>query len=770
MNELRPDRPARQNPLSTKLTAAALFLLPILVVPSAVVPVEFTKVLLAAVFVLASLALFFHGVLVRRTFVLSWNTMLVSLYALPLAYLVSAAFSSQPTLSFFGLQFETGTFGFMVLGVLLAHVIVLNLRDKTSVFSSLTAFLVGGWVLLLFQVVQVVLGAPLPFFLNPTDSLAGRWSDFGLLVGLLGSLALLAKTALALPRVHSLLLTGTVLLALAFLALVQSTEVWTLFVLSAGSILVFALVQRYFGKGDSAQGSALLPGIALVVGLFFLTVGGGVASALQNSFGINAFDVRPSFQATTAVLGDVYEKSPLVGSGPNTFAAQWLLYRAPDVVQTPFWNLSFSSGVSAILTAVATGGLVVALAWLVVIVTSVYTILRALFFVEAHSKQTYILTMVTGIGVLYLMAAHLLAVPGVGVSLLLFAFIGLFIASLNDTRFLKGISVNLTETPRLGFAAVLVGLVGMVIVIGGVGLASVKYAGAIFHNQATLAANRGDFDAGYALLNRAFTLDPQDRYFRTGTLMSLAELNALIAGGESGEGAQEQFRRNLTDALSASGEALARDPKNVLNYTTRALVYATVVPFEITGAYENAVAVYSEARALNPLDPEIDLQIAQMEVAREEFALAEEALTAALAKKADYTPAILLRAQMALNAGNLDEAITSVKNAVYFEPDNEVLLYQLGILSLQDGNYTEAAAAFELALEENDSFANARFFLAQAYAFLERFSDAALLVERLAVENPENELVSTYAEALRRNENPFEETPVELEDADEVIE
>lgn len=770
MNELRTEQKSHQRTLATTLTMAAMFLLPIVVVPSAVVPFELSKTLMALVFVLVSFALFFHGALTRRTLTLTGNTLLGAVYLLPVAYLVSAAFSSQPSLSFFGAQFEPETFGFVFLGALVTHAVVLNLREKTSVFSALIAFLVGGWVLLVFQVVQVLFSGPLPIFTEPTSNLLGTWSDFGLMAGLLGVLALLSHTTLSLPRVHGLLLSGTVLLSLIFLILVQSTETWTLVVLSSGAIAVFALVQRYFGKGDGHRVSLVLPGVSVIVAIAFLLVGGGIASSAQQLFGIDSFEVRPSLQATAGILSDVYETSPLVGSGPNTFAAQWLLHRAPDVVQTPFWNLAFVAGSSAVTTAGAVGGLVVALAWLAVLAITVVSVVRALFFVEAHSKQTYILTSVTGVGVLYLLAAHLIATPGTALSLTLFLFLGLFIASLNDTRFLATHVISLSDAPRRGFSVVLVGLLVLGVVGGGLVIGGRQYVSLTFHNQAVEAANRGDFEAGYRLLDRAVSVYPSDRYFRTATLMNLAELNALIRGTESDEAAQERFRTLLTSALASSAEALRRDPQNFTNLTTRALVYATVVPLEISGAYENALAVYNEARAVNPLDPEIDLQIAQMEVAREEFALATQALDSALAKKADYTPAILLRAQMALDSGNLDEAITAVKNAVFFEPTNEVLLYQLGILSLQADTYDEAAAAFELALRENDSFANARFFLAQAYAFLGQYNDAAPLMRRLEQENPDNALVREYAEKLEQGENPFTETPVELEEDTEVIE
>lgn len=770
MNELRTEQKSSPRTLATTLTMAVLFLLPIVVVPSSVVPFELSKTLVALVFVFVSFALFFHGALTRRTLTFSGNTLLGVVYLLPAAYLVSAAFSSQPALSFFGAQFEAETFGFVLLGTLVTHAVVVNLREKASVFSALIAFLVGGWVLLVFQVVQVLFSGPFPIFTEPTSNLLGTWSDFGLMAGLLGVLALLSHTTLSLPRLHALMLSGTVLLSLAFLVLVQSPETWTLFALSSGSIAVFALVQRYFGKGDAHRVSLLLPSVSVIVALAFLTLGGGVASSAQQLFGIDSFEVRPSLQATGGILTEVYETSPLVGSGPNTFAAQWLLHRSPDVVQTPFWNLAFTTGSSAVTTAGAVGGLVVVLAWLLVLLVTVYAVARALFVVEAHSKQTYVLTSVTGVGVLYLLAAHLIATPGAALSLSFFLFLGLFVASLNDTRFLTTHTLALADAPRRGFSVVLVGLLVLGVVGAGLVIAGRQYVSLTLHNQAVEAANRGDFEAGYALLNRAVALNPSDRYFRTATLMNLAELNALIRGTESDEAAQERFRTLLTSALSASAEALQRDPKNFTNLTTRALVYATVVPLEISGAYENALAVYNEARAVNPLDPEIDLQIAQMEVARDENVLAAQALDAALAKKADYTPAILLRAQMALDSGNLDEAITAVKNAVFFEPTNEVLLYQLGILSLQAGTYDEAAAAFELALRENDSFANARFFLAQAYAFLEQYPDAALLMRRLEQENPENELVREYAEILEQNENPFNETPVELEEDTEVIE
>lgn len=750
--------------------STVILLLPIFFLPIPEAGLQFTKTMLAITgtviaFVAYGIASLKNG---RIAFVTS--PLVTSLYLLTIGYLASSVFSSQPSFSFGGYQLGADTFWYIAAMLVFTHLTASVFQQKSRIFNALVLFLVAGWLVLLFQVVQVAFGAPFPLFGDAGVGLVGRWSDFVLFAGLMAGLVLLALEMLPLPKLHYTLLLATYAVLIVFLAASNSLLAWIIFGAVSLGITVLSLARRYFfDTSEESRIGFAASLVGLILALFFVFFGSSLAVSLQQVFGVNAFDVRPSIGATLDIMRSVYTGNPLVGTGPNTFADAWLLHRDPSVVQTPFWNVIFSTGSGTILSSIAVGGIVLFLGWLFFLLAFLYTLIRALLLVDFTERRSYVLTMLTAFGAAYLFTIHLFAVPSQALTTLLFLFVGLFVASLSGTPLVRNREVLLKKTPRLGFVLVLVGLVAIILAVGGEYVAAKKYASTIFHNRAIAQANSGDLSRALTLVKQATALDPQDRYFRTATLIDIQNVNQIISTGKSDADTQTAFQNAVVAAISDSGQALAVRP-SYENLFTRALVYATVVPLNVNGAAENGLTAFAEAQKKNPSGPEADLRIAQIHAARQEFDEARASIEAALQKKADYTDAILLRAQIELSQGNLDEAITAVKNAIYFEPNNSVLLYQLGILSLQDKSFDDAALALELSLKQSPDFANAMFFLSQAYASLGRLDEAMSMMDSVAALNQDNELVKGYQEAFKRGENPFEVVPVPPEDDTGVIE
>ncbi len=747
-----------------------LFLLPLVFFPSVLAPFQFTKTALAIILTAGAFILFIAASLKRGGVSFAWSPLILSLYILLLGYGIGTLLSSDSTLSFAGYQFETDTFVFIAAGVIVAHLAASVMRPTARLFTALATFAVATWLVFVFQVAQVLFGFSLPGF-EYGITLLGRWYDLAMFAGLVGGVSLLTLEFLPLPRVLSAVFILTYGVSLFIMALSRVQEVWLLFGITSLAVLVFALFRQYFSKSHTERSPSMVVAIiGFVAACYFFFFGAGVSTALQQAAGLNLFDVRPAFSSTVDVLRSVYATNALVGSGPNTFGVDWLLYRSAEIAQTPFWNVSFTVGSGTIISSVAVGGLVMLFVWAFFILMLGYTAVRALFEVTFAERRASVLTILAAFGAVYLAVLHIIVAPSQSLTVLMFVFVGLFAASLHGTSLTKEVTLVFKKSPRLGFVFVLVGLASIAGTLGSIFNVGVTYAAALSHNQAILTANSGDLAAATTEIARAIALDPEDRYYRTATLINMAEINQLIASGKNDTDTQTQFQNALARAVEYSGLAIA-ERSSYENLLTRALVYASVVPLGIEGAFENAETVFAEAKKKNPYDPEPDFNLARMHAIRGELDEAREAITASLAKKADYTNAILLRAQIELDEGNLDEAINAVKNAIYFEPNNSILLYQLGIMLLQDRSYEEAAAAFELALQIESDFANAQFFLSQAYASLGRLDDAEVLMAKLLEENPDNLTVREYRAAFARGENPFVEVPVAPEaDTEAVVE
>ena len=118
---------------------------------------------------------------------------------------------------------------------------------------------------------------------------------------------------------------------------------------------------------EEGRRSLVLPLALLAISLFFL-IGGTLGGALANALHINVLNVRPSWQSTFDVAQKVYTKTPVFGSGPGTFGAEWLKYRDASLNSTAFWNVDFTSGIGFIPTSLVTTGIVGAVAWIGLIV------------------------------------------------------------------------------------------------------------------------------------------------------------------------------------------------------------------------------------------------------------------------------------------------------------------------------------------------------------------------------------------------------------------
>lgn len=757
--------------METILLSALIFLIPVLLIPSNVAPFAFTKVTLAVLIAVALLTTFVVRTMRAGSLTVSWSWLSGALLLLPLTYLISAFFSAHRALSFFGYQLETDTFGFVVLGSTLALLIPLVITTRARIVPILVAFLCAGWVVLLFQLIQLFLGTPFPsaILADPSVNLVGSWSDLGIFAGLLSIFALLVVETVPLSVRDRILVIATLVASLVVVVLGALPEVWYVMALTAFALLVYALSQRYFVKSARAAQSGIFSAAVLVVALFFIIMGGGVTTAAQSALHIQAIGVRPSLSGTISVLSHVYQGSPIVGSGPNTFQTEWLKYRPIAVLNSPFWNVNFSAGSGLVPTAVAVGGIVVGLGWLAFLAALMYTLARALISSRSDDRLSFI-TVIPAVGSLYLAVMLLLSSPGSAMTLLFFIFVGLFVASLRDTPHLKTYTIHFAEAPRVGFAVVLVSLLIAIVGLGALYGTGRMYMSAIYYGKALVAGNTGKLADAGAAIKRAVALAPQDQYYRTATAIDLARLNEIVSGTNADAAAQTAFRDTLASAITNSGAALALDRLRFENWLARAQVYALVVPLKIDGASDNARAALEEARKVGPTSPDVDYRLAQIEAVEGNTKAAEELVMKVLAVKPDYTNAIMLLAQLEIQDGDLGKAIESVKAAVYFEPQNATLLYQLGILLIEAKNYTDAATVFEEALKVDSNFANAKFFLAEAYAFMNRYDDASAIMAALAKDNPGNDTVEAYLTALKAGKNPFKTTTAPVEKATPTIE
>lgn len=781
--------------------AAIAIIIPFIIIPLGSVPFTFTKTVLIALGTVVALILYILTRLRRGSIIVPPLGIIGALWLVPLSLLLASLFSgSSAAHAFFGNQFEATTLGFVLGGVVLATVAALTLRRKEQLTHFSNMALIGFGVALIAQLLLLftslgwfaALGIVLPAGANIIGGLSDLAIFFG--AGVIGLLIGVQNDTFSnrAYRYVYVLLAG----ALFFLAIINSTLVWAAMGIFALALFMRSMLRQGGGVSEDVEGvraiyssdemhqasvdmtqakgresskSLVLSLVVLTLSLIFLVGGNSVGQVLSQTFGTDQVTVRPSWDATLEVTQAIYAENFLFGTGPQTFGQAWLENKPDQVNNSVFWNVDFSAGIGYIPTMAATTGFVGLLAWVIFFGAFLFLGFRALISSRSN-KELFTLSLSTFVIAGYLWVMSVLTV--LSPALLIFAFLatGVFVGTL---RFTSGGTrewgIFFARSPRIGFVLVFGLTLTLLASIASMYFVGERYLASLSYNAATQAAQAGDLNKAQQELGRAITLAPSDQHYRLAAVLGQNEMIQILNDDSlPQEEASQRFQAALGQSVDSALRATQLNENNYQNWITLGDVYQTVVPIGVEGAYDNAVAAYEEARALNPNSPRILLINARLEIANDNVDTARELLNEAISMKQDYVDAIFLLSQLEVQAGNTTEALQSAEAAAFFQQNNVNILFQVALLRQATGNIDGAVAVLERIRTLNPGFANARYILAALYAQAGEFDASIAEIVALSELSEENrEALADDLEALQAGENPFpasvleDSTPVE---------
>lgn len=746
-------------------------------IPASSVSLLGTKTTALFIGVLLTFIAFVVARLMRGSIVVPPLTLLGALWLVPLAYLLSTLFSgANPVFSFFGTEFEIDTLGFVLLLAMLATLAALVLRrskDYQRIYVLLGA---GVGIALLVQIGFIVSAKLFPGSVSPVENLVGALSDIGMLSALGLALALLALRFFSFKALSKLVIWVGIIFALFLLAVVNSPLSSILTGIVALGLFIEGLLKKRAPADDSEldgvatpspdgdtdvapAGSGILvaPIIVLLVSVFLIIGGSVVANALSGMTGINALDVRPSWQSTFDIGSHTYASSPLFGSGPGTFGEQWLEFRDRTLNDTIFWNIDFQSGIGYIPTSFVTTGAVGVIAWLAFIGFFLFVGLRTLLF--RLPKETFLkfVSVSSFTGSAFVLALAFFAVPGPVVLALGFLMLGIFVSSLRYGKDRLEWGLVFSKSPRLGFVIVFALTLLVLASIAAAYVVVERHLANASYGASLAALSAGNTELAATEITQSITLAPTDRAYRLAAAIGIEQMRAIAADTTlPANVAQQNFQNALSSSIAAGAEAVRLQPNDYQNWAVLGNVYQSVASLKIEGAYEQAKVSYERAAALNPTSPVIPYIIAQLEITEGNTALAEERLLASISTKRDYIPAILLLSQLKVQMGQAREALEAAEAAAYLAPNDPSVLFSVGLLRLGTGDMAGATTALARAVELNPQYANARFFLAAIHANQGRTAEALAELRTVAAMSEENAAaVSADLQALEAGRNPF---------------
>jgi len=756
---------------------ALLFLLPIFFIPGGALGLDVAKSVLLALGVVVAALTFLLETWQRKEIDIPWHLFILVTLILPLVYFLSALLSTPSSLSLFGYNFEVGTFGFMVLCSTLLVLVSMVFNDTPRVLQALTAFFISFSLIVVFAVIKVLSGG-FPVwgnFFGNIDNPIGRWTDLATAFGLLSVFSILALGMIPMKKSLRILLYVVFTLSTLLLVIINFSTAF-IFTLGASVILLvyFSTIEKHFFSTASTlpQTSAyfiakptFLPLVLGVVSILFLinptisATRGTLSDVVTNTFGIANTEVRPSFSATLSVSKATLSQGAFLGSGPNTFESDWLIYKPVDVNATPFWGASFPFGIGFIPTQIASTGILGTLFWIAFFAFLVILGMKALAKIPESRALRFALVS-SFIAALFLWAGSFMYAPSAVMLILAFVFSGLFLATSRQIDIVPTRVISFSRDATTNFLSTLF-VIAFVLGSLSLGYTALNKTISIFHFQkAVKLSNIAEtpFDEIENRLNKAVRFAPADIFY-----VALSRINFVRAqnAAVNTEGSPEENLAIFEDAISksivAARQAVDTNPASYQNWITLGIVYNFLVPkpLAIVGAYENAKAAYSEASSRNPLNPEIPLYLARLELNNGDVETARTLIGESLALKEDYADAYLMLAQIEIQENNISAAIISAERLALLMPGNPAIYFELGLLKYSDKDYVGAANAFGLAVVSTPDYANAKYYLGLALAQLGRLDEAQEQFEDLAITNPDSEEVRLILLDLRAGHDSF---------------
>jgi tetratricopeptide (TPR) repeat protein len=336
-------------------------------------------------------------------------------------------------------------------------------------------------------------------------------------------------------------------------------------------------------------------------------------------------------------------------------------------------------------------------------------------------------------------------------------FTGLFVASLAyGADGPKPIELSFRENPRFGFVVTLLLTFSILASIGGMYGLTTRFLAEVAYQHAGAAANQGNVEQAGSFIDTAIRLNPADAYYRFSSNVDLVRMQQLLSQNKAPEEIKDQFQQLLARAIGNAQQATTLDPNNYQNWSNLGSLYQSVIPLGIDGAVDSAVAAYDRALTLRPSSPDILLARASLERARNNTADARTFVQKAIDLRPQYTDAIFLLAQMQLEDNDVASAMKSVQAVTMFDPQNPVAYFQLGLLKYGSNDFVGAAQAFERAVQLNDVYANARYFLGLSYWRLGSKDKALEEFKKVRETNPDNADVASIVTNMEAGRDPFQ--------------
>ncbi|MCC6404858.1 MAG: hypothetical protein IT405_00520 [Candidatus Yanofskybacteria bacterium] len=740
---------------------AAATLVPLFYLPWTSSVLEYNKQVLLLVLASVGLVAWLLGVVIRGTLTVRSTPFDKGVLAFLGVTLVATIFSLTPAKSFFGFNASLSSSPLSLLALSVFYFLAVNtLHDSGKALRS--ALTISGVIALALGICQMFSWYILPGAFTHTRGFTT--------LGSLNALGVLAAILLPLFARTSIRTAGRVLGGFSLVGIVLSIGVlgilnwWVLWVIAlVGMLATIAfdslntaqLAQDYSGKKRRfALSRFIVPVIVLVVGAFLLLVRFNLPQ-LKANFPV---EVAPSYSLSFGIATQVIRERLLFGWGPENFSLAFDKFGAGRLADSQLSSIRFFDATSELFNIVVHGGLLAVLGLGVLLWCLVQVVMR---FGSMLSTATARQGTAESTGVF---AALLAAVA----ALVLYPFSMTLWLVLATLMALAGLAVSgskartfdIEERPLFALSASLGFIIGLIVVLSGLYLATVRYLADVRYAHAlTQTSSEKAMSEFISAIDLNAT---NDEYLRSASQTALALLRTEVAKRDADATRAQRVQNLMSSSIQLAQRAATVQPNESMNWSNLGDVYQS-----LTGLVENveqlAEDAFRKAGELRPGDPSFDNRVGQMWLTRADLIRtlmnqsggsnaarlqkewesslgnAETAFKRAIEKSGLYGLAIYNLGAVYDRQGKVGDAITQLEKIVPYNPNESTLIFELGLLYIRAERKDDAFAAMRRAVLVSPTFANARWYYALLLEDRGAISEAIAQLKEIQKGNQDNE-------------------------------
>jgi drug/metabolite transporter (DMT)-like permease len=500
--------------------------------------------------------------LVDGKFILPKSIVVLSGIGFLLVTFLSGIFSKALSTSFSGIGFDFGSVVSVFSLVLLVIVSALVFQSREKIYFLFGGIFVSSTFVLLFQVVRTIFPNHLRvgFFSSLSNTPTGSINDLAILAGFVVIFALLTLELVEVSKKTKLIVSLGGVLGLVSLVGIGFNLAWLVVGIFALFIFIYNLsIRRMAQEEDSHISFPVTSFVTVLVCLFFI-LGNNLVQSIPSQLGIQDSVIRPSLSSTFSITRSAFYHDPILGTGPNMFSVAWNLYKPADVALTDFSTTDFTLGVSSLATLAIQSGILGLLA-ILIFLGSILVLVVKFGFKTTHDQFTNYITFSSALFTLYFLVFALVYVPGIVISGILFACVGVYVGLLIYKRQIDLISWSFLKDPRTSFFSILISVACVIGTIALIYSGIQNYIGGIYLTKGIKQYTLGETDRAVPHVVRATRLHSNEAYFRTLSQLYTTKISKLLSQDSI---SQDSIKPEL-QALLSSAESSAQSAIKIVS-------------------------------------------------------------------------------------------------------------------------------------------------------------------------------------------------------------